>query len=66
MGGEGLELPSQLTGKAGAADSDDAPDDARRQLEAVAAAWARLSPAARRRIVQVIRDELERSAMTSR
>jgi integrase len=62
LGDIGLELPQGTTGKTAIPDGDDAPDDAPGQLEAVAAAWARLSPAARRRIVQVIRDELERAA----
>jgi hypothetical protein len=65
VGDIGLEQPRQTAGETVVSLEGDAPDDAPGQLQAVADAWRRLSPAGRRRIIQIIRDELERSATTT-
>ena len=66
MGGEGLERPRKLSGKSRVRTRGDAQSDAPAHLQAMASAWSRLSPAARQRIVKVIRDEFERAAAKRR
>lgn len=66
MGDKGTELQRSLPGKTRCDARGGAESDAPAQLQAMAVAWSRLSPAARRRIAQVIRDEFERAAAAAR
>lgn len=66
VGDIGTELSPQSSGKTRVRSRGDAQSDAQGQLQAMASAWSRLSAAAKRRIVQVIRDEFERAATTTR